>query len=167
VQQQARSKSYDTTEKGKHMPLIVPKAEPLNEFQKANIMAGFSELAHAVHQCAVDHGWWSDDKGLDTDRNMGEMIALMHSELSEALEAQRNSEPYLWYRNTSGNGTSAGPLNHDGTPAKPEGLASEFADTIIRILDTCEKLGIPLVRALIDKHNYNLSRPFRHGGKTS
>ena len=38
------------------------------------------EFQKEVHQTAIDHGWW------ETDRNIGEQIALMHSELSEALE---------------------------------------------------------------------------------
>lgn len=136
------------------------------------VAAGVNDLKRAVHETAIEHGWWDID---GSDRNMGEMIALMHSELSEALESYRDSEPYLFFRANDvpglvGEQRWEGPSTIKGDDGveylgKPEGLAAEFADVIIRILDTCERLGIPITRALITKHNYNLTRPYRHGGK--
>lgn len=133
----------------------------------------------AVSACAHEHGWWEDPKlHQPIDRNMGEMIALMHSELSEALESYRDGEPELWYKHNYGPDFMHGPdvysppdsghskqSEFNGKPGKPEGLASEFADVIIRILDTCATLDIPLAEALLRKHEYNLTRPYRHGGK--
>lgn len=125
------------------------------------ITAGINTLQREVHRTAVEHGWWEAG-----ERNMGEMIALMHSELSEALEAYRDSEPVLHYKYAG-----MAPARYieepevDGVLGKPCGIASEFADTIIRIADTCEKLGIPLAEALVRKAQYNETRPYRHGGK--
>lgn len=122
---------------------------------------GIGELKRAVHQCAVDHGWWEGG-----DRNMGELIALMHSELSEALEAWRDDEPALHYKYPN-----HAPARYETAPkigdqlGKPCGIASEFADVIIRILDTCEHYNIPITTALLEKHQYNLTRAYRHGGK--
>lgn len=48
---------------------------------------------------------------------------------------------------------------------KPEGIAVEMADCIIRILDWCGKEGIDIDRIISTKHEYNKSRPYRHGGK--
>lgn len=125
---------------------------------------GLSTLMRAVSKTTHAHGWWTDDDGNRQDRNMGEMIALMHSELSEAIECHRNSEPDLWYDFGDGERWAIG-RNDEGVQGKPCGIATEFADVIIRILDTCETLGIPLIEALLQKHAYNITRPYRHGGK--
>lgn len=109
--------------------------------------SGLNAMAQIVHANAVDKGWW--DEG---ERNFGEIIALCHSELSEALEEHRKGvNPLVTYL--------AGP---DG---KPEGIPVELADTIIRIMDFCAFKGIDLEAAMTRKHLYNLNRPYRHGGK--
>jgi hypothetical protein len=142
-----------------------------------NVRNGINDLGLAVSSTAHAHGWWNDNDGNKIDRNMGEMIALMHSELSEALESHRNSEPDLWYQYEQGsvpvarNGWNSQPSYPPigGGPdiiGKPCGIASEFADVIIRILDTCYTLDIPIASALRDKAEYNRTRPYRHGGKT-
>jgi NTP pyrophosphatase (non-canonical NTP hydrolase) len=150
------------------MNTYIEKDGALGRRARIDVRLGISALARAVHTTAVEHGWW------ENERNMGEMIALMHSELSEALEAHRNNDPVLYYQLAEAPGF-VGPQRWEGPPnlitaegekwGKPEGIASEFADVIIRILDTCEALNIPLTDALINKHNYNLRRPYRHGGK--
>lgn len=142
---------------------------------KMHVAAGVNELKREVHKTAVEHGWWDIDGG---NRNMGEMMMLMVSEISEALESYRDSEPPLWFKHNFGPDFMHGPdvfsKPHDaysegetfrGKLGKPEGIAAEFADVIIRILDTCEKLDIPITRALVVKHAYNKTRPYRHGGK--
>ena len=105
-------------------------------------MIDLNEFATEVHKNAVEHGWWEDDRGF------GEVIALCHSELSEALEEYRNGKPFVY--------------DQDG---KPEGIAVELADCIIRILDYCGMHDIDIEAILMDKHEYNKSRPYKHGGK--
>lgn len=51
----------------------------------------FNELAEKIHKKAIDKGWW------EKERSFGEIIALCHSELTEALEMYRNDSPLLWY----------------------------------------------------------------------
>lgn len=108
-----------------------------------------SALVAEAHGTALDKGWWECQAG--HERGIPEQIALMHSELSEALEEFRSGHPLL-----ESSSSSAG---------KPEGFGVELADCIIRIADTCGRYGIDLEKCLKDKLAYNHSRPHRHGGK--
>lgn len=122
--------------------------------------AGLNALARDVHKNAVDHGWW------ETEREFGTIIALCHSELSEALEEHRRDKPPLYFSGKDASGCT----EERETPfppiiTKPEGVAVELADCIIRILDYCGHAGIDIEEAIRIKHEYNKSRPYRHGGK--
>lgn len=77
----------------------------------------------------------------------------MHSELSEALEEYRRGGEGMWYRRY------AGPTD------KPEGIAVELADCVIRIMDACAYYGVDLEEVLARKVAYNGTRPYRHGNK--
>lgn len=125
-----------------------------------------AELIERAHATAVEKGWW------EQDRPFSEGIALMHSELSEALEEWRKHgmERMLYHVNEHGLevGMRTGPDPDDVVRSrnpKPEGIAAELADVLIRIGDWCGKHGIPLEEALVAKLAYNRSRPYRHGGK--
>lgn len=54
---------------------------------------------------------------------------------------------------------------YPGNNEKPEGIPIELADAIIRILDYCGYAGIDIEAAILQKHEYNKTRPYRHGGK--
>lgn len=112
------------------------------------------------HRVAVEKGWHATDRGLP------EEIALMHSELSEALEEWRDGmDPTkVYYRQKNGNKTEYA-FDADGNPNKTEGVAAEYADVLIRIFDSCGKRQIPLGEALLHKMEYNGTRSYRHGGK--
>lgn len=101
------------------------------------------EMARDVHENAVQHGWW------DEERDIYQVIALIHSEWSEALEEARAGRPMVWY-NCNEISTDLNPCEaHDETDCmnygnpeacehrskKPEGIAVELIDGVIRILD--------------------------------
>ena len=101
-----------------------------------------NDLAQEIYNNAVSHGWW------DKEREIPEIIALCHSELSEALEEYRNGKPFYYEK--------------DG---KPEGVAVEMIDCIIRILDWAGHEDLDVDDILQWKMEYNKNRPYRHGGK--
>ena len=92
----------------------------MNETQLKQFVDAIGDIAHEIHAIAREHGWW------EQDRNFGEMIALMHSELSEALEYDRKGNK---------------PSDHIPDFS---GVEEEFADVIIRILDTSHQRGFCL-----------------------
>lgn len=109
-----------------------------------------------VYKTARDLGWYVDPVTKEPiDRNIGEVIALMHSELSEALEEWRRLKP--------GHGLASVYFNPEN-PSKPEGFPIELADCVIRILDTAEAHGINIENMILLKNEYNKTRGFRHGG---
>ena len=77
-------------------------------------------------------------------------IARMHSELSEWLEAVRNQP-------------SSGKTICDKHLPELPSQAVEAADCIIRILDTCGRYRLPIGQAVVQKLEYNASRPYKHG----
>ena len=109
---------------------------------------------------------WSitEEKGFhDIGRSQVEDIALMHSELSEALEEIREGTPSLYYRRPDG--TTTNEFVTDGEYNKPEGKAAELADVLIRVLDSTAEHNDPIALATIQKLQYNNTRPPLHGKK--
>lgn len=94
---------------------------------------------------------WTQRKGWrpDPTRAFGDDIALIHSEVSEALEAYR-------IRGVEG---------YTDPDGKPDDVGSEFADVLIRLLDASAAYGIDLEAEYERKMAYNEKRPWRHGGK--
>lgn len=94
----------------------------------------------AAHIHGANTKWWTDlNTGEPKQRNFGEMIALVHSELSEALEGHRKN------------------LADDHLPNRPS-VEVELADAMIRIFDIAAGLGYDLGGALEDKLAYNATR---------
>lgn len=125
-------------------------------------METLNELAKEIHENAVEHGWWDDPRGF------GDIIALCHSELSEALEEYRDGRPLTYVLDLEGEDAVIPRLEEDPDKfngRKPEGIAVEMADCLIRILDWCGKENIDMDKVVRIKMDYNKARAYRHGGK--
>lgn len=134
-------------------------------------------LVAKAHENAVKHGFW------EPPLSFGTAIALIHSELSEALEEEREGNPVLYYPCNAGGvcedyrhekGVTCGSRSYNpdrpdapcsARSRKPEGVAVELADVVIRIADLCGHLGIDLEEVIEIKMACNEGRPYKHGKK--
>jgi NTP pyrophosphatase (non-canonical NTP hydrolase) len=114
--------------------------EVLDHADPGVIEQGFLAMVMLSHGIALSRGWYRDPAtGEAKDRNFGEVIALMHSELSEALEAHRKG------------------LMDDHLPGRL-GVETELADLLIRVFDTVGRYGLDISGAFMDKCQYNAVR---------
>lgn len=90
-----------------------------------------NELAQYCHSIAVEKGFW------DEERNIGEALMLIVTELAEAMEAYRHQDD--------------------------ENFREELADTFIRLLDLCGGLDIDVEEEIYAKSQRNKKRPYKHG----
>jgi NTP pyrophosphatase (non-canonical NTP hydrolase) len=124
----------------------------------------FGGMQAEVIAWAVVKGWHGPDA---PEVRFGEAMALLHSEVSEALEAYRTHGTEDFTKKAC-EGTRAhlestvGPTGH---VCKPEGVGSEFADILIRLLHYSELFGVDLAAEFERKMAYNHTRAFRHGGR--
>lgn len=102
-----------------HLQTLEIKGKSLNEL---------SALCHAV---AVEKGFW------EKERNIGEALMLIVTELAEAMEAHRIQDN--------------------------ENFKEEIADSFIRLLDLCGGLNIDIESEIEKKTNKNRNRPYKHG----
>ena len=102
-----------------------------------------NDWVNEIHKLAKEKGWW------DNNRNPLEIHMLMVSEIAEATECYRDNKIDYYVSDSK----------------KPEGEAAELVDCIIRIMDYFGYKGWNLETLLQIKHDYNKTRPYRHGGK--
>jgi len=98
-----------------------------------------TKLVRACYENSVQHGFH------DLTLNVGEKIALIHSELSEALEDHRRG------------------IKPDEHLPNFKNFDVELADACIRIFDLAGATGVDLESAIMAKMAYNERRPYKHG----
>ncbi len=121
--------------------ITVLKHDDAMTVREIGIHAGLEAAIRTIHTWAKERGWWTNvETGVLEDRNKGELIALMHSELSECLEGVRKN------------------LMDDHMPDRRMEEA-ELADLFIRMCDYCGGFNLDLAGAVIEKMRYNAERP--------
>ncbi|MAI75058.1 MAG: hypothetical protein CMN46_02725 [SAR116 cluster bacterium] len=100
---------------------------------------GLNRCVKDCHEAAVKGGWWHDSNGKKKDRNVGELLCLIHSEISEAMEGARKDlmDTHLKHRSM---------------------MEVELADAIIRIFDLAESRNFNLGETIYEKLEYNKNR---------
>ncbi len=101
----------------------------------------FDKVAYDVYHVNKEKGFY------DQPAEDGTRIALMHSELSEALEAIRIDDPVS---------SKIPPFSS---------VEEEFADVVLRVMDFGTYRGLKVAEAILAKLDYNRGRPYRHGNK--
>lgn len=123
--------------------------DAVTEPQHPNDPNPFDALAGLIHEINMEHGFW------EANRNFGEILALIHSEMihseiSEALEEHRSGKELVYIEN-----------------GKPEGAAVELIDAVIRIFDYLDVALKETDWTIADVFNlkikYNNGRPYKHG----
>ena len=107
---------------------------------ETEIDAGVRALVNLCHGRARAGGWWTDlQTGLPKDRNRGELLMLVVSEIAEAMEGDRKGrmDDHLPHRKS---------------------IEVELADAVIRIADIAGGLGLDLAGAVLEKLEYNARR---------
>lgn len=157
-----------------HVPACNDRCDGDSHWFEAEHVRGavIAQMTRVVREINRANGW------LDDERTVGDDIALLHSEASEALEAYRDhglddatdadaQRAYEEHRWADARGKLPEPCADQcqTTPPKPEGFGSELADVLIRLLDTADRRGVDLVAEFERKSAYNATRGHRHGGK--
>jgi NTP pyrophosphatase (non-canonical NTP hydrolase) len=162
-----------------------------DEFEEAVLSSGAGDSVRrqqpkTLEDMQAEVTSWCERKGWKGEGSapvtFGDTMALLHSEVSEALEAYRDwgladatgaNSPQAHlngcdYRKAilASDGPKFHPCTCDvAARSKPEGIGSEFADVLIRLLDDCDRWGVDLRFEYERKMAFNEKRPYQHGGR--
>jgi hypothetical protein len=142
----------------------MPDIIPISEADRLDFIEGLRSVSTWSHSVNQHNGFWEELELLRSLANSAGgpdlrvkmvreivlgRIALIHSEQSEAVEAVRKQDPATW------------------SSTEKDSFVSEMAGTVVRIMDLCEWLGVPLAEAIVAEVQRNEKRGYRHGGKAA
>lgn len=131
---QLREENLKLEEENKNLKKCIDMLSPKVESNYLN------NLSASIHEDNVKAGWWTDlATGLKKERNVGELLCLVHSEVSEALEGYRKD------------------LMDDKLPHR-KAFEVELADALIRIFDIAGAFNLDLDGSIAEKRAYNAKR---------
>ena len=122
-------------------------------------MDGVNELAQEIHKRNIEKGFYEDEK------NIGEMLCLIHSEVSEALEADRKDNYCKVNAKSLGGWIDDEDFKQHYSVEAKYTFEEEMADIFIRVLDMCAFKGIDIENHVKCKMRYNNFREYKHGKK--
>jgi NTP pyrophosphatase (non-canonical NTP hydrolase) len=122
-----------------------------NESIKEEFNSSLEDVQDRVHNLARSNGFWEENTtlcelGYETTVQL-KVAALIGSEVGELIDALRKDP-------------TAHCGKHGCDLSKEE---EELADIVIRVMDYCEHRNIDLAKCIIEKHNFNCTRPYKHG----
>lgn len=134
------------------------RPEPeIQQSEAVQFVANFGAMQGTVYRVNHRNGWWHDRNAylhsglMNAEANtVCALTGLIHTELSEAIEAARKHPRSTW-----------------GDHTTKDTMVREFAGAVVRIMDTCHALGLPLGAAIVEEVNANALRGYRHGGKAA
>lgn len=117
----------------------------------------FRAVQQVAHHINVANGWWDDRRRLMTSGVPGAQanvilacLALVTSEVAEAMEAVRKHDPNTW-----------------ADAETKDTLVRELGGAVVRCMDLAGELDLPLAEAIRAEIDANAARGFRHGGKAA
>lgn len=133
--------------------------DPFSHLPVRGLIANVEVIQEIAHKVNLANGWWEEREFvqkelshfMDNTPHMAiELLGLVTSEISEAMEAARKHPRSQW-----------------GDAKTKDTMVREMGGAIVRLMDLAEHLQLPLGAAVIEEIRHNATRGYRHGGRAA